>query len=113
MAFRDEIVKRSNGTITSLPVSDFITGVATETSALDGADGTLSSLDVTAFINTVSHSFITSNASSSAVITIQSDNAGSSYGPGFTQQFSLFWLVCNDDLRFKTVCYSKQPWQQE
>ena len=92
MAFRDEIVKRSNGTITSLPVSDFITGVATETSALDGADGTLSSLDVTAFINTVSHSFITSNASSSAVITIQSDNAGSSYGPGFTQQFCCFGL---------------------
>lgn len=93
MAFRDEIVKRSNGTITSLPVSDFITGVATETSALDGADGTLSSLDVTAFINTVSHSFITSNASSSAVITIQSDNAGSSYGPGFYSTiFAVFGL---------------------
>lgn len=93
MTFRDEIVKRSNGTITSLPVSDFITGVATETSALDGADGTLSSLDVTAFINTVSHSFITSNASSSAVITIQSDNAGSSYGPGFYSTiFAVFGL---------------------
>ena len=93
MAFRDEIVKRSNGTITSLPVSDFITGFATETSALDGADGTLSSLDVTAFINTVSHSFITSNASSSAVITIQSDNAGSSYGPGFYSTiFAVFGL---------------------
>ena len=93
MAFRDEIVKRSNGTITSLPVSDFITGAATATSALDGANGTLSSLDVTAFINTVSHSFTTSNASSSAVITIQSDNAGSSFGSGFYSSiFAVFGL---------------------
>lgn len=93
MAFRDEIVKRSNGTITSLPVSDFITGAATATSALDGANGTLSSLDVTAFINTVSHSFTTSNASSSAVITIQSDNAGSSFGSGFYSTiFAVFGL---------------------
>ena len=113
MAFRDEIVKRSNGTITSLPVSDFITGVATETSALDGADGTLSSLDVTAFINTVSHSFITSMLPAVLSLLFNLIMPVPLMVLVLLNNFCRFWLVCNDDLRFKTVCYSKQPWQQE
>ncbi|KAK6871936.1 putative GPI-anchored protein 17 [Candida tropicalis] len=96
LMLRDEILSAINGTdITSLPISEFITATVssdTTTTVLDGAEGILSSLEVSEFINTLSIS-AADNSTTPEVSVVQSA-AGFALGTSlYTSFFAMLTII--------------------